>query len=189
MKVTIEEYLLYDSQRNHVWIAIRDIIKSFIDAGEIARNREVDEAMKEQHKICMKPIYILYYLHKFRVLYPEYEEYFEVHKSKVGLGLTQEHYRGPHNIPNIPCIWRDAYMEVCGKPVKGNSKFCEEHIGRKCSVCGDVAVRECRYVKTYRCGMFLCMRTKCYTRHSFHDGYSWSNRRYRPRKKKRRIII
>ena len=53
------------------------------------------------------------------------------------------------------CPYYPAYSNRCNA-LKGESGFCSRHTGKRCSVCGEQATRECNHTGQFVCGAPLC---------------------------------
>lgn len=60
------------------------------------------------------------------------------------------------------CSYSLAWRGPCGKDVVPGEDYCQEHIDKKCSVCGCQATRECDHTMgAFVCGSALCDNCSC----------------------------
>lgn len=64
------------------------------------------------------------------------------------------------------CKFDIAWRGNCGKDTLGDSDYCQEHLGVKCSVCGEQATHECSETSSFVCGTALCDKAECITEHN-----------------------
>ena len=53
------------------------------------------------------------------------------------------------------CNWDRAWIGLCRKKTEGGP-FCEEHKGKRCSICGKEASHDCDHASQFVCGEPLC---------------------------------
>ena len=63
------------------------------------------------------------------------------------------------------CYFFRAWAGHCGAEVPFAERFCEQHRGVKCVVCGRQAERECGVSSSLVCGAPLCDSSECYSWH------------------------
>ena len=85
-------------------------------------------------------------------------------EAKQAKNFTREY---PKTLDDVPsehvrevvepqtCKFDIAWVGACGKEADG-SGYCEAHRGKKCSVCGAQANRECSHTGQFVCGAPLC---------------------------------
>lgn len=73
------------------------------------------------------------------------------------------------------CKFDEAWIGKCKKDTIKGEEYCEEHLGKKCSICGKQATHNCAETMQLVCGTLLCDSLECKLQHFYQiHGYAFS---------------